>query len=104
MASSSYQNGSASDHAKIDRRDHRHRPPTHRRRRAEKENVLGEGGGDEEPTEDVEPPPPKRIKVSPPPETAEERDRRERDEFGKRLKERDDERSRKMVEDRSAKK
>jgi pre-mRNA-splicing factor ATP-dependent RNA helicase DHX16 len=103
MASSSHQNGSASDHAKIDRRDHRHRPPTHRRRRDDKENDFDERWGDEEPIEDVEPPP-KRIKVSPPPETAEERDRRERDEFGKRLKERDDERSRKIVEDRSAKK
>ena len=103
MASSSYQNGSASDRAKIDRRDHRHRPPTHRRRRDDKENDFDERWGDEEPIEDVEPPP-KRIKVSPPPETAEERDRRERDEFGKRLKERDDERSRKIVEDRSAKK
>lgn len=84
---------------------HRHRPPTHRRRRDEKENDFDERWGDEEPAEtaDLEPPA-KRVKVSPPPETAEERDRRERDEFNKRLKERDEERSRKMVEDRSAKK
>jgi pre-mRNA-splicing factor ATP-dependent RNA helicase DHX16 len=103
MASSSHQNGPASDSSKTGRHDHRYRPPTHRRRRDEKENDFDERWGDEEPTEDPEPPP-KRVKISPPPETAEQRDRRERDEFNKRLKERDDERSRKIVEDRSAKK
>lgn len=103
MALSGHPNGLASDPAKTDRRDHRHRAPAHRRRRDDKENDFDERWGDEEPTEDAEPPP-KRVKVSPPPETAEERDRRERDEFDKRLKERDDARSRKIVEDRSAKK
>jgi pre-mRNA-splicing factor ATP-dependent RNA helicase DHX16 len=97
-------NGSTSDSAK-NGGQHRHRPPTHRRRRDEKENDFDERWGDEEPAETADPEPPaKRVKVSPPPETAEERDRRERDEFNKRLKERDEERSRKMVEDRSAKK
>jgi pre-mRNA-splicing factor ATP-dependent RNA helicase DHX16 len=103
MALSSHQNGPPSDPAKTGRRDNRHRPATHRRRRDDKENDFDDRWGDEEPTEDPEPPP-KRVKVSPPPETAEERDRRERDEFNKRLKERDEERSRKIVEDRSAKK
>jgi pre-mRNA-splicing factor ATP-dependent RNA helicase DHX16 len=103
MALSSHQNGSPSGPAKIDRRDSRHRPAPHRRRRDDKEDDFDDRWGDEEPTQDPEPPP-KRVKVSPPPETAEERDRRERDEFNKRLKQRDDERSRKIVEDRSAKK
>ena len=91
---------------KTDRHDHRHRAPTHRRRRDDKENDFDDRWGDEEPTEDAEDaePPPKRVKLTPPPETAEERDRRERDEFSGRLKQREDERSRKIVEDRSAKK
>src|ERR1700730_3361618 len=97
MASSSYQNGSASDHANTDRRDHRHRPPTHRRRREAKEDHFDERWGDEEAAAEVEAPP-KRIKLRPHADAVEERDRRERHEFGKRLKERDDERSRKIVE------
>ena len=107
------------------RRDkHRHRPQAHRRRREDKETDFDERWGDEEPAEDVdehgEPAfqesPAKRVKLSngsaqgvrsptpPPQETAEERDKRERDEFAKRLNQRDEERSRKIIEDRSAKK
>ena len=103
---------------------HRHRPQAHRRRREDKENDFDERWGDEEPTEGIEgleepafqESPAKRVKLSngsahsvrsptpPPPETAEQRDKRERDEFAKRLNQRDDERARKIVEDRSAKK
>ncbi len=103
---------------------HRFRPQTHRRRREDKQNDFDERWGDEEPTGDVEEheepafqeSPAKRVKLSngsahsvrsptpPPQETAEERDKRERDEFADRLNRRDEERARKIVEDRSAKK
>lgn len=106
------------------RRDkHRHRPQTHRRQREDKENDFDERWGDQEPIEEAdqhdEPAfqdsPAKRVKLSngsahhvrsptPPQESAEQRDKRERDEFAQRLNQRDGERSRKVVEDRTAKK
>ena len=96
---------------------HRHRP-AHRRRRSNDD--FDDRWGDEEPTSDPEAEPEfqdspnKRVKLSsgeaapvrspppPPAETAEERDRKERDEFAKRLAEREKEKSKRLVEDRSA--
>lgn len=108
----------------IPRKDkHRHRPQVGRRRREDKENDFDKRWGDEEPTEDAGEPeeagfqesPAKRVKLSngtahkvrsptPPQETDEQRDKRERDDFAKRLNQRDGERAKKIVEDRSAKK
>lgn len=105
---------------------HRRQRPTHRRRRRSNDDFEDRWGDEEPPSDeadgddDFQNPPAKRAKLengnaharSPtptedePPEAKLERearrDREERDEFAKRLAEKDHERSKKMVEDRSS--
>ena len=119
MASSIDKSGTASG------TKHRRQRPTHRRRRRSNDNFDDRWGDEEPPSDEAEEadfqnPPSKRAKLddgaararSPTPdenlspeaklEREAKRDREERDEFARRLAKRDDERSKKMVEDRSS--